>query len=451
MTDLIERAEIPLNIALKGFAMRSSGSRRVMFGIALSCLLSLGCTDHFLRKHTARTASTLTDIMFQQVMDNVAMFCCEPDTLPHFAIIGDGTTQLQDTAQATATPKWNPTGFVDATLGINGGHVLLENWKLQPVMSAGRLKRMRAAFQYVVNPRAYDVHTEVRTSEDGTEVRTFVIADDECRPFLSEMIKLQLLPSPVKPLPTENPCSVECDLVKIGPGGIVFKVEEDALDYLPKLNNKLTCNFPTGWFCCGSRREAPIGCTRVGHYCKQRAWINDCSADALARFTTTVLEIASKDPEPEKTVSFVKRIGSKDDAEGYEITWTLPMSKVCLDIPEEMQPCGNGATGAAFRDLQSHLIEIDSIEPNKFTKYATADSPPSANDIPDIKTSLKAQKAAAKNSPALKTAIDKALNAVKRVESPRSAPVDPSPFDRSGNSPFSKGGTGAEFSPTIVP
>ena len=419
--------------------MHLNSLRNLSFGIALTCLLSAGCTDHFLRKHTARTASTLTDIMFQQILDNMAMFCCEPDTLPHFAIIGDGSTQLADTGIVNPSLGWDARTLKAVGLGLNGQHQLVENWKLQPVMSAGRLKRMREAYRYVVCPRAYElVHLE-----GGA----FMIADNECSPFLSEMIKMNLLPSPLKDLPMKNPCAV-----KIGPEGITFNHSEDAQAYLPKLQQALVCNFPTEWFCCGSRRDAPINCSRVGRYCRQRAWVEDCSIDELSRFTTTILALASQDPPPDSTVTFMRRIGAEDDVDAYQVTWTLPESKVDLAIPDELKACSSKPKEIVLGELKSHLDEIAKFAPESVNKWTIVDSPLTTSDLPGIKAQLKSQDRLPMNTREQSSAINKALRAVEQLESPRSDFIStPSPFDRSGNSPFSRGGGGVEFVPTVIP
>ena len=58
--------------------------------IGLLPILS-GCTHIALRKDTVRTTNTLADLQFQQVLDNVARFHCNPDTVPSFAVTTAGT------------------------------------------------------------------------------------------------------------------------------------------------------------------------------------------------------------------------------------------------------------------------------------------------------------------------------------------------------------------------
>lgn len=80
------------------------------------------------------------------MLDNIAMYECEPGSLPHFAVVADGTTQVTDQGGTTPSFNWHPTTLVSAAPQLNASRNLMENWKAQPVMSAGRLRRLRLAF-----------------------------------------------------------------------------------------------------------------------------------------------------------------------------------------------------------------------------------------------------------------------------------------------------------------
>lgn len=416
--------------------MRRKIQRFPLYFCAIAITLLAGCTDQFLNKHTARTANTLTDIMFQQIMDNIAMFCCESETLPHFAIIGDGSTQLADTAIANPSLGWEFAKLKSIGLGFNGQHQLVENWKLQPVMSAGRLQRMRSAFHYVVCPIAYDLTLE----NDGK----FKINDDPCSPFLAEMIKMGLLPSPQNYITSNEPCAVT-----VGADGITFSHSEDAQAYLPNLQAALNCNFPTGWFGCGSKREAPFKCARIGAYSGHRAWINSCSISQLSRFTTTILALAAQDPSPEPGVTIVRRIGNEDSDEAYQVTWTLPASKVGLKLPRQLNPCPATATVAQFDELHQHLEKIEAFIPEIATEKWIAKSR-QTGELGALKHTL----TEAKNgkSQEQKRSINSAIQTIDGIEGTLIPRITaPSAFDRSGNSPFSRGGAGVEYVPTVIP
>ena len=50
--------------------------------------LSSGCTHLQLSRSTLRQAGAITDLEYKQVVSNLAAYHCNPDVLPHFAIVG---------------------------------------------------------------------------------------------------------------------------------------------------------------------------------------------------------------------------------------------------------------------------------------------------------------------------------------------------------------------------
>ena len=82
--------------------------RRAVLFIGLLSSLS-GCTHIALRNDTVRTTNTLADLQFQQVLDNVARFQDNPDTVPSFAVVNAGTVSILDTTGAGVSPTYSPT------------------------------------------------------------------------------------------------------------------------------------------------------------------------------------------------------------------------------------------------------------------------------------------------------------------------------------------------------
>src|SRR5438552_19141715 len=82
--------------------------RAVLFAGVLFSLS--GCATHLaLRNDTVRTTNTLTELQYQQVLDNVARFEADPDTVPCFAVASAGTVSIAAPASAGATPSHSPT------------------------------------------------------------------------------------------------------------------------------------------------------------------------------------------------------------------------------------------------------------------------------------------------------------------------------------------------------
>src|SRR5947209_18335344 len=81
--------------------------RAVLLSVRISTLS--GCTHLALQKHTVWTSDTLADLQFHQVLDNVARFHDNPDTVPSFAVTTAGTVSINDQAGAGVSPTYSPT------------------------------------------------------------------------------------------------------------------------------------------------------------------------------------------------------------------------------------------------------------------------------------------------------------------------------------------------------
>ncbi|MEM9187234.1 MAG: hypothetical protein AAGB00_12135 [Planctomycetota bacterium] len=230
-------------------------SRRVYVVAALAALACSGCAHVKLQRRTNQQVSTITGIYEKQVLDNLAMFCRNPEATPFFSTVTGGAIAVNDTIGASGTSVWNATSFMQGTLSPNASRGFQNNWSATPVSDPTRLSLMRCAYQKAIgrstycngdcpdccnlaaawhNPRDLDdtVQTPTITSEDGTVVEP-------------------------------KPCDVKC-----APGA--------------------------GWFCVGGKHDAPKDCcTPVGEHCGTYVWVKPCGREALHRLTMLVLEYAS--------------------------------------------------------------------------------------------------------------------------------------------------------------
>src|SRR5438552_13653254 len=115
--------------------------RSVLF-IGLLFALS-GCTHIALRNNTGRTTNTLADLQFQQVLDNLARFHDNPDTVPSFAVATSGTVSINDQTGAGVSPTYSPTltfasqgggalPILSLLFPFNAQRTVTENWSLTP-------------------------------------------------------------------------------------------------------------------------------------------------------------------------------------------------------------------------------------------------------------------------------------------------------------------------------
>src|SRR5438067_4666392 len=74
--------------------------RTAALAVALVLNSAAGCTSVRLGQRTIRQASTLPDLQYQQVLDNLALFSTNPSALPWHVNLREGTTQVTDSATA---------------------------------------------------------------------------------------------------------------------------------------------------------------------------------------------------------------------------------------------------------------------------------------------------------------------------------------------------------------
>src|SRR5436309_15154634 len=89
---------------------------RVILLIALT--FTTGCTSGRLRQRTINQGSTLPELQYQQVLDNLARFAARPDSLPWHVNLREGTTQVTDSISGgSALDTGPPVTFFPQLLG----------------------------------------------------------------------------------------------------------------------------------------------------------------------------------------------------------------------------------------------------------------------------------------------------------------------------------------------
>jgi hypothetical protein len=226
-----------------------------------------GCAAHAsLRDNTVRTAATLTDLNYRQVLNNVAMFVSNPSAMPAVAVVNSGTVTVTDQKAYSTSATYSPTlpfsqqgggALPILTLFFNPSvqRQLTENWTMVPVTDVDNLRRIRCAFQLLV-------------------LRGEQTSDCEnCRRLLEDF----------------------------------FLGESDRMD----------CLIPTGWYGTGCKADVPRDACYVGQCGTTYIWVMPDGLEGLTRFTMTVLELATGKPHaPMKTVvRTYKADGSLDNTQ----------------------------------------------------------------------------------------------------------------------------------------
>src|SRR3954471_13382512 len=113
------------------------------FIIGLSCVT--GCTTGRLRQRTINQGSTLPEVQYQQVLDNLAQFAARPASLPWHVNLREGTSQVTDSLSGGAAIDLGPpvTWFPQ----LLGSRTAVAQWGMSPVIDATELRLLRIAYR----------------------------------------------------------------------------------------------------------------------------------------------------------------------------------------------------------------------------------------------------------------------------------------------------------------
>ena len=116
-----------------------------LFAAGVSLCLSAGCTATRLRQRTAHFGSTLPDLQYRQVLDNLARFADNPGAMPSHVNLREGTTQVTDSVSGGAAVDLGPpTNWLPQ---LFGQRTVVAQWGMQPVIDPLELKLLRVAYR----------------------------------------------------------------------------------------------------------------------------------------------------------------------------------------------------------------------------------------------------------------------------------------------------------------
>ena len=241
---------------------------RACFALVLLSLGIAGCsTHHSLRKNTLCIAETLADINCQQVLDNVARFVVNVDSMPSLAVVNSGTVIVTDQSSVGGAGTYAPTltpiqqlgGFPILSLFAtpNVSHSLAETWSVTPVTEADKLRRIRCAFQLLV-----------RGNIEGVEC-------EDCQDRLNEFF-------------SHDQGTEQCEL-------------------------------PSGWFQMGSKCDVPKNACYVSNHCDTWVWVTSEGIDGLTRFTMSIMELATHSLDVHSKV-VVRKFNGENVLQSTEVT-----------------------------------------------------------------------------------------------------------------------------------
>lgn len=122
----------------------SLGALKRFIPLLLVMLAASGCTSYQLQRNTLAQGRTWTEIQYEMVLDNIAMFREAPNSLPWHITLSQGSTAVSDSIMPMTTHTF-PT--IAHTFGISGSRLLQDNWTVIPVSDEPTLRNLRRVYQ----------------------------------------------------------------------------------------------------------------------------------------------------------------------------------------------------------------------------------------------------------------------------------------------------------------
>ena len=374
------------------------------FFLFLFIVLSTGCAHNQLKFNTTKHSGTLTDIYEQQVLDNLARFVENPETVPHFELPSSGGTNVNDTAGFSA----GPLNTFRREFGLAGNRTQLNAWILQPVTDPDRLRRIQCAFQRAVgyqSPSCKDCCELEKSFIDSPPISVGSVFD--------ETGKRRVDPVTEEPYPNVTSLDEVIEYDQFGrslgnkinvyrpvssgdgdPANPVLakrrRVDDDGaemndvvyyMEYSQGVVQEITrtpydCHSPCAvQSCCykvaSTRRSArSYGGGRFGEHRGTFVWVPQCRRAEFGNLVFTVLEYATTDPaaQPTKEVTlYLDHAGEPSDPKSASqvIRRTVPASAGNIAVEEgkiAAKPDANEQSSVAASKLLKVIQKLNNRE-----------------------------------------------------------------------------------------
>jgi hypothetical protein len=251
-----------------------------------------GCTHIKLRHNVLHQAGTIADFHQQQVLDNLAMFAYNHDSLPFFSYPNQSAANVTDQGSFGSTPGFSrPTGgpvgivgqFLFTTLGFSftATRSAQEGFTITPVNDPRKLELMRCAYQKAVGNCGFGQMSGT-CPDCKTRFNTFYTGE------------------------------ADGDLADKAQGTVTSD-----------------CMSTDCWLCVGCKKcmhkcmKKHGHCCPVGHYCGVYVWVPADRRDELTKLTLMILDFATHDSPQrigKQVVYYIDELGLPTDrnrAVGY--------------------------------------------------------------------------------------------------------------------------------------
>jgi hypothetical protein len=262
---------------------------------------STGCMAVRLKQRTINQASTLPDLQYQQILDNLAMFAVNPSALPWHVNVREGTTQITDSGSGGALVDLGPP--VSTQPQAFGSRTIVAQWGMSPVIDATELRLLRIAYRRahgsgempepaLLNRLAHELKDQMPSNSD---------LRDESELFYEFESTHEL-----DPLRLERRVATTNDDEIVNDGE---RPERSASPLTRNVRRKVNeirgdlARIEPGWFHVGCKRDVPRDACYVGRCGNRYVWVGPDGREALTQFTLTVLELSTLIKETQTLLS----------------------------------------------------------------------------------------------------------------------------------------------------
>jgi hypothetical protein len=289
--------------------------------LSLACaLVNTGCMTTQLRNRMNEQASTIPDVYYQEILNNLAEIAADPSKMPYFSDPQTSRIVIVRSANVSYGINWDlitsaPAGVLtlfdrylldSQSATLTGGQTDSGEWATVTANDPDKLFSMRAAYRRALG---------IATSEDEeifTEFyyRHFEITEEsltrlhEKRPEVYEKIGQKL--AKLKGVEFLN---VESFEKRLGDADILgqddlgryrrpvlkfARMEHEPTEFVSDTDTHhllYISALKPGWFGVGSRRDVPKNACYVGRYCNTYVWVTPSNLESLTRLTLAILDI----------------------------------------------------------------------------------------------------------------------------------------------------------------
>jgi hypothetical protein len=272
--------------------------------IGLLAVFCGGCATAPLRNQSVQQAAAVADFQQQQVLDNLAMFAYDYNSMPYFSVANQSGDSVTDQAAVNASATFThlntqPTSAVaklvdylsPGLIGASAQRTMVDAFTITPINDPRKLELMRCAYQLAL--RSCGRGAISGTCPDCvTRFKTFYTGD---------------------------------------PNG---DIRQSANGITTSECLKSDCC----WLHIGCKKCAPkcCDCTLVGEHCGCYVWVTCEGREELTRLTFAILDFALNNPPQKRTKEVVYNI----DEYGLPTTTQRAVGKVTATVAIDERPEG---------------------------------------------------------------------------------------------------------------